>query len=298
MSARSLVNARGLLSYFTRHRTAANLVLVLLLAAGLASLPKMRSQFFPDVVVDTVRVSVAWEGAGPEDVDSAIVQLLEPTLIAVEGVLESSATSIEGRGNITLEFEPGWDIQRAADDVNAALDTVTDLPEGADDPVVQWGGWTDSVTDVAITGPVGLDQLARFADELVARLFAKGVTRTTISGVAAPETIVEVPTLSLIEHDISMAEIASAIAAEADTSPAGSVGSGGARVRAGVEKRDAADIAGIVLRTNDDGSKLTIGDVAQIRVEGVDRKEAFFVGDNPAVSVQVARSDQGDSIEI
>ncbi|TNE67628.1 MAG: efflux RND transporter permease subunit [Rhodobacteraceae bacterium] len=298
MSARSLVNARGLLSYFTRHRTAANLVLVLLLAAGLASLPKMRSQFFPDVVVDTVRVSVAWEGAGPEDVDSAIVQLLEPTLIAVEGVLESSATSIEGRGNITLEFEPGWDIQRAADDVNAALDTVTDLPEGADDPVVQWGGWTDSVTDVAITGPVGLDQLARFADELVARLFAKGVTRTTISGVAAPETIVEVPTLSLIEHDISMAEIASAIAAEADTSPAGSVGSGGARVRAGVEKRDAADIAGIVLRTNDDGSKLTIGDVAQIRVEGVDRKEAFFVGDNPAVSVQVARSDQGDSIAI
>lgn len=298
MSAKSFAPAKGLLSYFTRHRTAANLVLVLLLAAGLASLPKMRSQFFPDVVVDTVKVSVAWDGAGPEDVDNAIVQVLEPTLLTVEGVLESSATSIEGRGNITLEFEPGWDIQRAADDVKAAIDTVTELPDGADDPVVQWGGWTDSVTNVAITGPVGLDQLARFADELVARLFTKGVTRTTISGVAAPETIVEVPTLNLIEHDISMSDIATAIAAEADTSPAGSVGSGGSRVRAGVEKRGAADIASIVLRTNDDGSKLTIGDVANIRVEGVDRDEAFFVRDNPAVSVLVARSDLGDAIGI
>ena len=249
-------------------------------------------------MVDTVRVSVAWKGAGAEDVDNAIVQLLEPTLLAVEGVTESSASSTEGRASISLDFEPGWDMQRAADDVKAAIDAETDLPEGADDPVIRWGGWTDSVTDVVITGPVGLDQLARFADELVARLFARGVTKTSIAGVAASEMIVEVPTLNLIQHDISMAEIASAIAAETDTSPAGNVGNGGARVRAGVEKREASDISAIVLRRNEDGSELTIGDVATVRVNGVDRNEAFFVGDNSSVSVQVARSDQGDSIEI
>lgn len=294
----TLGKAKGILSYFTRHGTAANLVLVILIVAGLAALPRMRAQYFPDVVVDTVRVSVAWKGAGAEDVDHAIVQLLEPTLLAVEGVTESSASSTEGRASISLEFEPGWDMQRAADDVKAAIDAETELPEGADDPVIRWGGWTDSVTDVVITGPVGLDQLARFADELVARLFARGVTKTSISGVAASEMIVEVSTLNLIQHDISMAEIASAIAAETDTSPAGNVGTGGARVRAGVEKREAADISAIVLRRNEDGSELTIGDVATVRVNGVDRNEAFFVGDNSSVSVQVARSDQGDSIEI
>jgi multidrug efflux pump subunit AcrB len=297
MSA-TLGKAKGILSYFTRHGTAANLVLVILIVAGLAALPRMRAQYFPDVVVDTVRVSVAWKGAGAEDVDNAIVQLLEPTLLAVEGVTESSASSTEGRASISLDFEPGWDMQRAADDVKAAIDAETDLPEGADDPVIRWGGWTDSVTDVVITGPVGLDQLARFADELVARLFARGVTKTSIAGVAASEMIVEVPTLNLIQHDISMAEIASAIAAETDTSPAGNVGNGGARVRAGVEKREASDISAIVLRRNEDGSELTIGDVATVRVNGVDRNEAFFVGDNSSVSVQVARSDQGDSIEI
>ncbi len=85
---RSAARAGGILSYFTRHRTAANLLLVVMIAAGLAAFPKMRAQFFPDVVVDDIEVSVAWPGAGAEDVDAAIVQVLEPALLAVEGVTE------------------------------------------------------------------------------------------------------------------------------------------------------------------------------------------------------------------
>lgn len=290
--------SKGILSYFTRHRTIANLLLVLLLGAGLFALPNMRAQFFPDVVVDTVTVSVSWTGAGAEDVDAGVVQVLEPTLLSVEGVAESTATSREGRGSIRLEFEPGWDIQRGADDIKAAIDTVSTLPDDADDATVRWGGWSDTVTEVVITGPVGIDQLARFADEFVIRLFSEGVTRTSISGVAAPETIVEVSTLNLIQYDVSMADIAAAIGAETDTNPAGDVGGGAARVRAGVAKRSAVQIAGIVLRTNEDGSHLTVGDVADVYVEGVDRDRAFYVDDNPAVTVTVNRSDLGDAIGI
>ena len=50
--------AGGILSYFVRHRTVANLLLILLLAAGAVSIPNMRAQFFPDVIVDDVDVSV------------------------------------------------------------------------------------------------------------------------------------------------------------------------------------------------------------------------------------------------
>ena len=70
------MQAGGLLSYFTRHKTASNLLLVLMLVAGFAAMPNMRAQFFPDVVVDDLTVSVAWSGAGAEDVDAAIVQFL------------------------------------------------------------------------------------------------------------------------------------------------------------------------------------------------------------------------------
>ncbi|WP_425038059.1 efflux RND transporter permease subunit [Primorskyibacter sp. S187A] len=287
-----------LFSYFTRHKTLANIVMVLMVVAGLMAMPNMRAQFFPDIIVDDVTVSVAWEGAGAEDVDAAIVQVLEPALLAVEGVESSSATSREGRASIELEFDPGWDMARAADDVQSAVDQITTLPDAAEDPTVRRGAWRDRVTDVVITGPVGVDQLARFADEFVVRLFAEGVTRTTIRGIAAPETLVEVPSIALIRHDITMSEIAEAIAAEVSADPAGDVSGASARVRTGVEKRSADQIAAIVLRSNDDGSKLTIGDVAQIRVEGIDRERSYFVGSNPAISIRVDRADQGDAIGI
>ncbi|WP_322866830.1 efflux RND transporter permease subunit [Aquicoccus sp. G2-2] len=288
----------GLLSYFARHATAANLLLLVLVVAGISAVPRMRAQFFPDVVVDSVSVSVTWEGAGASDVDAAIVQVLEPALLAVDGVASSESTSREGRASVYLEFEPGWEMARAAGDVQSAVDAVTTLPEGADEPEVRRGSWYDRVTDVVITGPVGSEQLGRFADEFVTRLFAEGVTRTTIRGVAAPRTVIEVPTVNLIKYDVSFAQIATAIAAEVDADPAGDLEGANARVRTGVEKRTPEQIAQVVLRVNADGSKLTVGDVGRLHVEGITRTRSYFVGDHPAISVRVDRTAQGDAIKI
>ncbi len=289
--------AGGVLSYFTRHKTAANLILILVLMAGLYAIPKMRAQFFPDIVVDDITVQVQWDGAGAEDVDLAIVQVLEPALQSVDGVIATTSRSREGSASISLEFEPGWDMEQAQSDVDTALDGAQNLPESAEDPDVVQSRWSDRVTDVVISGPVGVDQLANFADEFVARLFAEGITRTTIRGLAAPETIVEVTSLDLIRHDISMHEIAAAIGAEVETNPAGDV-SGASRVRTGVAKRSADQIEAIVLRTGDDGNQLTVGDVARVRVEGVDRERAYFVGPEPAISIRVDRSATGDAIRM
>ena len=290
--------ASGILSYFARHRTVANLLLVILVAAGLLAVPNMRAQYFPDVIEDEIEVSVSWEGAGAEDVDSGIVQLLEPVLLAVDGVVSTRSVSREGSARVSLEFEPNHDMARALDDVTTAVDSVDNLPEEAEDPRIAADAWRDGVTDVVITGPVGVDQLGRFADEFVARLFAEGVTRTTLRGLAAPQIIVEVPTASLIAHDVTMEEIAAAIGDEVNANPAGDVTGANARVRTGVEKREARDIAAVVLRSLPDGSKLTVGDVALLREEGIDRARTYFVGDNPAISVRVDRTAEGDAIAI
>jgi multidrug efflux pump subunit AcrB len=163
---------------------------------------------------------------------------------------------------------------------------------------VRRGIWRDRVTDVVITGPISPEQLGRFADEFVTRLFAVGVTRSTIQGVASPQTLIEVPSTKLISYDISMADIATAIAAEVDADPAGDVTGANARVRTGTAKRSAEEISGIVLRSNPDGSSLTVGDVARVIEKGTDREVGYFVGQNPAISVRVDRSDGGDAIGI
>ena len=53
----------GVLGYFVRHHTAANLLLMIMLVAGLFASTRIRAQFFPDVAIDTIRVSIAWSGA-------------------------------------------------------------------------------------------------------------------------------------------------------------------------------------------------------------------------------------------
>ncbi len=290
--------AGGILSYFTRHRTAANLLLLVMLVLGIAAIPNMRAQFFPDVILERVDVNVEWEGAGPEDVDNGIIQLLEPALLAVEGVASTESTSREGSAQVRLEFEPNWDMSRAVEEVRTAVDSVTNLPEDAEEPTIRRGAWRDRVTDVVITGPIEAEQLAKFTDELISRLFAAGVTRTTIRGLAAPRVVVEVPTVQLIANDISLSDIAAAIAAEVTANPAGDVSGANARIRTGVEKRTPEEIEGIALRNFADGSKLVVGDVAEIRVEGVTRNRSYFVGENPAMSIRVDRSNLGDAIGI
>ena len=292
------MRSRGILSYFTRHRTLANLLMVLMLVAGAVATLNIRAQYFPDVVLSEVDVTVAWPGAGAEDVDRAIVQVLEPALKTVEGVAATYARSVEGRATVEIEFEPGIDLDRAAQDVAAAVEGITTLPQGAEAPEVSRSAWRDQVTDVVITGPVGIDQLARLADDFTQRLFAAGVTRTTISGLAAPEVVVEVSTTALMRHDVTMQSIADAIAAAVTTLPAGEIAAGAARVRTGEERRRAEEIGDIALRAAPDGTVLRLRDVATIRIEGADRGRAVFVGANPAIAIRVERGPEGDAIDM
>lgn len=288
----------GIIAYFANHGTAANLLMAMLVVMGLVAAPELRSQFYPDVVLDSIEVRVNWSGAGPQDIDTAIVGVMLPALQGINGVETSYSVSRLGFGKMELDFEPDWDMARAMRDVEAAVATVTDLPADAELPIVRRHAWRDRVTDVVITGPVGVDQLARFADDLVQKLFNAGVTDTSIRGVAAPETTIVVETQALIRHDIGLADIAAAISAEASTTPSGDVDAANARLRSGSQRRSPDEIAAIVLRSNPDGTTLRVGDLAIVQVGGIDRDEAYFVRNDPAVKISVNRTAQGDAIAL
>ncbi|MGR3542615.1 MAG: efflux RND transporter permease subunit [Hasllibacter sp.] len=287
----------GLLGYFARHRTAANLLLLVLVAVGIAVLPRMRAQFFPDVVLENATVTVAWEGAGAEEVDAAILQALEPAVLRVDGVESTQARATEGSAAIFVEFGPGTDMARAMADLEAAADAAGPLPEEAEAPEVVRGAWRDRVTDLVVTGPVAPETLAQIADELVLRLFAEGVTRVDVRGVAAPEILIETTATEMIRADVTLREIAEAVRAAASTAPAGDVG-GTARLRAGEQARDAPSLAAVPLRLESDGTALTVGDVARVRTLGADRARAYYVGTDPAVSIRVERDAAGDALGI
>ncbi|HQU69848.1 MAG TPA: efflux RND transporter permease subunit [Albidovulum sp.] len=288
----------GVLSYFARHATAANLLLVLIVAMGLAAIPNLRAQYFPDVVTQDIVVRTYWNGAGPEDVDRGIVQLMEPALRAVEGVDHVTAISREGRAVITMDFGPGEDMSRALDDVEKAVAGVTNLPADAEKPVVVQSGWRDRVTDMVITGPVEPAQLLRLADEFLSRLFEAGVTRATIEGIANPEVQIEVPLAQLMRHGLTLTEIGQRVGAEVATDPAGEVTGSSSRLRAGTERRSPDALGQIVLRSGQDGTDLRLGDIATITERGSSAIHAYYVGENPAITLRADRDANGDALAL
>ncbi|EFO31787.1 AcrB/AcrD/AcrF family transporter [Roseibium sp. TrichSKD4] len=287
------------LDYMVRHRTAANLLLAVMLLAGIAASTQIRTQYFPDFVIERVSVNVSWPGAGPEDMDRAVTEVLGARLFAINGVEEASAVAREGRASIDLEFEDGWDMGQATDEVKAAVDQVrSSLPEGIEEPTVTRTVYRDRVTNIVLFGPVSIDQLSQFAEDLQSRLFQQGITRVSIQGTADPVLRVNVEEADLIRHDISLREIADALQGDIDTVPAGDVTGGGARLRTGVTRRSEADLSDVLIRSPGQGEKLYLRDIGTIDTEGVETGRAYYHKGQPAILVRVDRSAEGDTIRI
>ena len=288
----------GFLEYFVRHKTAANLLLLIMLLGGLFGGLNLRAQFFPDIVRESITVSVAWEGAGASDLDEGVIAVLEPSLLAVTGVEEAISTSREGSASVVLTFEDGWDMGRAGDDVQTAIDSVSTLPGEAEDPEIRRASFTDRVLDVAITGDVGVERLTDYADEFTARLFQAGVPRTTMSGVPEGVIRVEISEEAQLRHNMTLQEISDAVAADVTGSPSGDVDASAARVRAGLDKRSIEDLGGIVLRSSPDGSKLYLRDVARVVDAGFDGGVEIFRNERQTLIVAVQRDASGDALKI
>ncbi|WP_417690934.1 efflux RND transporter permease subunit [Roseibium sp.] len=289
----------GILDYMVNHRTAANLLLCIMLFGGITAGLNIRTQYFPDIVREEVDVSVTWPGAGPEDMDRAVIEILAPQLLSVEGVSEATSVAREGRASIELEFEADWDMGKATDEVKALVDQAkSNLPEGAEEPEVTRSSFRDRVTNVVIYGPVDEEQLSQFAEDLQTRLFQEGVTRVSIYGTADPVIRVMAREGDLIRHDLQLQDIANVLANEMDTTPAGEVNNGAARLRTGLERRSEEDLGDIVIRTPAQGEKLLLRDVATLDTEGVESGRAYFHKGMPAVVLRVDRNATGDTISI
>ena len=111
----------GIIGVFARHPTAANLLMILMVISGFFALNRMNTQFFPDFGIDIVLVSVEWPGASAEDVDTNIVQAIEPEVRFLDSVKRVRSSSVEGRATILVEFNAGTDMQAALSDVEPAV---------------------------------------------------------------------------------------------------------------------------------------------------------------------------------
>ena len=104
-----------------RSRTVVASLLLILLAGAYAyvTVPKEAD---PDIQIPVLYVNISHEGISPGDAESLLIEPMEQQLRDIGGIKEMRSTAFLGGANIVLEFEAGFDADKALADVREKVD--------------------------------------------------------------------------------------------------------------------------------------------------------------------------------
>lgn len=288
----------GLIGTFVRHATAANLLMAALIIVGLFSVQRLNTQFFPTLAVPVITVSVVWSGASAEDVETNIIEALEPELRFLDGVEEVTSISREGSAVVTLEFEGDADMQKAQSDVEQAVERVTTLPEGAEDPEISRAAFYEPVAQIALSGRFSEATLKSYAKQMRDGLLDAGIDRVTFLGLRSEEIEVAISEYDLRRLDVSLSDVATRINANTDDSPSGILeGAVDVQLRALSSRRTPEELAGIEIKSTAGGQKVFLGDIATIEQTFDDDEKQGFVTGERAIRLTVQRAVTADTLK-
>ncbi len=245
---------------------------LLIVLFGLVSLTAIPIQLTPDIERPVISVRTSWTGRSPEEIEKSIILEQEEKLKTLQGLYKMTATLQLGRGDITLEFNVGYDMRRAIQDVSNKLDEVPDYPDDVDRPVIRA---SDSASDDSIaycllqsSDPTyDIADFYDYADRYVKPSLERiaGVSEVRIYGGREHQAQVRFEPEMLAQRGITLDELRAALIGDNISESAGDIENGRQEVRFRVLGRyqTLAQIRQTVIRY-DDGVPVRLDDVADV----------------------------------
>jgi multidrug efflux pump subunit AcrB len=281
---------------------AVNLAVVTLCLAGVLTYLGMPREVFPVFSMQTVEVRTYYHGSSAEDVERLITLPLEDQLFAIDELQEMTSSSVEGISTITLKTGRLTEISDFLDDVRASVNRAAgDLPDEVDPSIVRELKTNFPVIGVYVYGWRGREELRRIAEDHRRELDEiPGISRVTVTGPRDPRIWIEVDPLALEAHDLSLAEVSSAVGAKSIDLPLGGIE--GERtdtlLRIDSEVTRAADLLEVPVLSRPDGARVLLREVARlVDTNERDLTRARFNG-QPSIHLQVNKEANGDTIDI
>jgi multidrug efflux pump len=276
-------------------------LLVLLLIAGAYAYVAIPKESDPDVNIPIIYTNVHHEGISPEDSERLIVKPLEQELESVEGVKEMRSTAYQDGANVVLEFEAGFDADRAMQDVREKVDAAKpELPVDADEPSVNEVNLSlFPVLVVTLSGEVPERTLLDLARDL--RDEVEGLQPVLDVEMAGNrEELVELimdPTM-LESYDVDARQVLNAVDRSNRLVAAGSVDTGEGRFAVKVPGlfQNAQDILNMPIKVDGD-RVVTIGDVATLRRTFKDPEGYARINGERAIALEVSKRTGENIIE-
>ncbi len=287
----------GLIRWFSHNHVAANLLMVLVIAAGLMSAMHIKQEVFPEINMDMVNVQVPYLGATPSDVEEAVCVRVEEQVQGVDGIKRITSTASEGFGSINIELQRSADACLVLDDIKSEVDRITTFPAETEKPIITLVENRNQVIDVVIHGNTTERTLKVLAEKIRDDLLAlDAITYTVIDGTRPYEISIEISERNLQAYGLSLEKVANAVRANSLDLPGGSVKTSGGEilVRTKGQLYTGKEFDNIVVITAADGTEVPLSRIATVRDDFEDVDVHFQMDGELAATIKVYRTgDQG-----
>lgn len=256
-----------MIGWFARNGVAANLIMLVVIVGGFASLMVVKRELFPEFSLDTVLIRIPYLGAAPEEVESGVILRVEEALQGVDGIKELRSTAAEGMASIAVEVRKGASLTRVKDDIRSRVEAIPHLPEATERPIIEELLIQRDVIWIAVFGAASEHALKEVAEKVrdeITRM--PGISQAFVRGVRDYEISIEVEENALRNYNMTFDEVVAAVRRGSLDLPGGILrsSSGEILLRVNEEASSAADFGEVIVRSSADGAVLRLKDVATL----------------------------------
>lgn len=300
MRGPGVTREKGIIAWFAANHVAANLLMIMIIVGGLVTVGTIRKETNPNLELNLIQVRVPYLGAAPQEVEEGVILKIEDAIQDLIGIKKIRSDALEGSGNVTVEVYPDADINQLLSDVKTRIDAISTFPALTEKPIIYKQEVNNPVIMVALHGD--LDRFGRKAlgNEIRNELLRMPeVNNVIFYGDRPYEISVEVSEQTLRQYGLTMSEVSQAIKNSAVDMPGGTIKSEGGDIllRTKGQVYTGSEFNQIVLRTFADGTRLTLGDIANIEDGFVESDRYSRFNGEPNSTLQIVAGSNQNEIE-
>lgn len=279
-----------------------NMCMLVILVGGFGFYFTLVKEMFPESRPDQITITAIYPAVQPDDIEKAVTIKIEEAVRDIDSVEKVESTVKEGQNQtiVTLYNEVN-DVDAVLQEVKNEVDAIEDLPDDVEQITIRKLEPTLPVISVALYGQGSEQELKQAARQLRDDLLElPGISDIQLGGIRDDEISIEIQPDKLYEYDITLREVAVAIGeSNLDVSGGNLKGDrSNVSVRVIGEETDGADLGNIVIRSDVDGRKIYLHDIATITDGFVDTElETYFNGE-PSVNLTIEKTSSQDALDI
>ena len=281
------------------------LIFIAVIIIGIFSYKSLPVDQLPEMEPPYVSVMTVYAGANASELETNVSKILENGLNSVDGLKEITSTSKDNMSLVTLEFEWGYNLDEAVNDIRSSIDMIYDnLPDGVSRPLIfKFNTSMMPIMQYAITADDSYSGLEKIIDDNVINVLNRidGIGNVSLSGAPQRYVYIDLDPRQLEAYNLSVEAIGQAIGNNNINLASGSVKMGKEQYQLRVQSEyvESSEINDIVVKTTTDGRQVFVRDLAQVRdtikditleekINGRDGARLIIMKQSGANTVQIA----------